>query len=152
MVAAGAGGASDQMARMMQSSRAAVLVIAFLATFTAPLTEEVVYRGILYSAFQRSLGVAPAVFFVTLIFAGVHFYEYWGSPSTILLICFLSLVLTLVRVRAKSLLPCFILHTLINGTQSLLSILQTFVLPHLERAQDAPQNASALHFFNSLFR
>lgn len=139
----------NQLIRLMRSSHGAVLVIAFLATFTAPLTEEVVYRGVLYSAFQRTFGVPIAVVFVTLVFAGVHFYQYWGSPSTIFLICFLSLVLTLVRVKAKSILPCFILHTLINGTQSIFSILQTFVLPHLENGNE--QNAALIRFFNSIF-
>jgi len=117
----------NDMMRMLRSSRAAVFIVAFLATFTAPLVEEVIYRGILYSAFQRTFGVAPAVFIVTLIFAAVHFYQYWGSPATIFLICFLSLILTLVRVRAKSLLPCIILHTAINGIQSVYLILEPYL-------------------------
>lgn len=117
----------NDMTRILRSSHAAVFAVAFLATFTAPLVEEVVYRGVLYSAFQRSFGVAPAVAVVTLIFAAVHFYQYWGSPSTIFLIILLSLILTLVRVRSKNLLPCIILHTAINGFQSLILILQIFV-------------------------
>jgi membrane protease YdiL (CAAX protease family) len=116
----------NEMARILQSSNAAVYAVAFLATFTAPLVEEVIYRGILYSAFQRTFGVIAAVASVTLIFASVHFLQYWGSPGTIFVICFLSLVLTLVRVRTKNLLPCIILHTLINGIQSIVLVGQTF--------------------------
>lgn len=139
----------NEVLRMLRTSHAVVYAFAFLATFTAPLVEEVVYRGILYPAFQRSFGIAPAVFFVTLVFAAVHFYQYWGSPSTLFLICFLSLVLTLVRVRAKNLLPCFILHTLINGIQSILLVIQTF-LP--AEATGAPnQIGSAVQFFNHIF-
>jgi membrane protease YdiL (CAAX protease family) len=128
----------NELARILRSSQAAVFAVAILATFTAPLAEEVVYRGILYSAFQRTFGVAPAVIIVTMIFAGVHFLQYWGSPGTIFLICFLSLVLTLVRVYSKNLLPCIILHTIINGVQAILLVAQTF-LP------SEPKAAAVIH-------
>jgi membrane protease YdiL (CAAX protease family) len=73
----------------------------------------------LYSAIQRSIGVGWAVLIVTALFAGVHFWQYWGSPGTIILICLLSLILTLIRVRTNNLLPCVVLHTIFNGLQSL---------------------------------
>lgn len=133
----------NDMARILRSSRAAVFAVAFLATFTAPLVEEVVYRGIMYSAFQRAFGVAPAVFIVTLIFAAVHFYQYWGSPSTIFLIVFLSLILTLVRVRSKNLLPCIILHTAINGIQSVALILE----PYLNFGSANESHAALFHLW-----
>lgn len=117
----------NEMIRLLQSSRVAVYIIAFLATFTAPIVEEVVYRGLLFSALQRSAGVILAVLIVTILFAGVHFFQYWGSPGTIVLICLLSLILTLVRYKTKSLLPCIILHTLINGLQSLFLVLAPLV-------------------------
>lgn len=129
----------NEMLRIIHSSQAATFVVAFMATFTAPLVEEVVYRGVLYSAFQRSFGVAPAVLIVTAVFASVHFVQYWGSPATIFLICFLSLVLTLVRVVSKNLLPCIILHTAINGIQSIGLILQSF-------APTNPSTAAASSF------
>jgi uncharacterized protein len=117
----------NEMTRLLASSRSVVFVIAFLATFSAPLVEEVVYRGLLYSALRRNVGVALTIIIVTAMFAGVHFFQYWGSPGTILLICLLSLILTLVRYRTKSLLPCIILHTLINGFQSLFLILAPYM-------------------------
>lgn len=108
----------NEMIRILRSSRNVVYLVAVLATFTAPLVEEVIYRGILYSAVQRSVGIGWAVLIVTALFAGVHFLQYWGSPGTIILICLLSLILTLIRVRTNNLLPCFILHTVFNGLQS----------------------------------
>ena len=133
----------NELLRILRSSPAVVYVIAFLATFTAPIVEEVIYRGILYSAFQRTFGVVLAVIFVTAIFASVHFFQYWGSPSTIFLICFLSLILTLVRVYSKNLLPCIILHTIINGIQSIILVLQTF-MPDLIPIQN---KAEAIFFW-----
>ena len=132
----------NDLLKILRSSRAAVFVIAFLATFTAPLVEEVVYRGVLYSALQKSLGVTAGVVLTTLFFAVVHVPQYYPSYSTIFLIVLLSLVLTLVRVRTKNLLPCVILHTIFNGVQSLLIILQ----PYFENnAQE--KTASFVHFF-----
>jgi membrane protease YdiL (CAAX protease family) len=109
----------NELIRILRSSRTVVYFVAFMATFTAPIVEEVIYRGILYSAVQRSLGIGWAIFIVTALFAGVHFYQYWGSPGTIILIVLLSLILTLIRVRTNNLLPCIILHTIFNGIQSL---------------------------------
>lgn len=117
--------------QMLQSSRTAVYLVAFFATFTAPLVEEVVYRGILYSAFQRKTGVTYAVAIITALFALVHVPQYSKdfSPDlvSISMIILLSLTLTLVRVRTGNLLPCIILHTVFNGTQSLLLILQPYL-------------------------
>jgi len=130
----------NDLLRILRSSRMAVFAIVILATFTAPLVEEVVYRGILYSAFQRRVGVAWAVVIVTLMFAAVHVPQYWGSPGTILLICLLSLVLTLIRVKTDNLLPCIIMHTIFNGIQSLLLIAE----PYLPKAESTVQEQAAL--------
>jgi hypothetical protein len=109
----------NELMRILRSSRTTVYFVAFMATFTAPLVEEVIYRGLLYSAIQRSLGVGSAVVIVTALFAGVHFWQYWGSPGTIVSICLLSLIITLIRVRTDNLLPCVVFHTIFNGLQSL---------------------------------
>ena len=127
----------NDLLRILKSSRAAVYVVAFMATFTAPLVEEVVYRGILYSAFQRTVGVPLSILFVTFLFALVHVPQYYPSYSTIFLICLLSLVLTLVRARTGNLLPCIALHTVFNGTQSLLLIVQPFIEKYVENQQPA---------------
>jgi membrane protease YdiL (CAAX protease family) len=116
----------NELTRILQSSRAAVFVVAFMATFTAPLIEEVIYRGVLYSAFQRSIGVWPAVSFVTLIFALVHVPQYYESPTTLSLLLVLSLVLTLMRAYSGNLLPCIIFHTIVNGVQSAALILEPY--------------------------
>lgn len=121
----------NDLLRILRSSRSVVYVVAFMATFTAPVVEEVIYRGLLFSAFQRTFGVPLAVLIVTLLFALVHVPQYLPSYSTIFLICLLSLILTLIRVRTGSLLPCIILHTIFNGLQSLFLILEPF-LPKME--------------------
>lgn len=117
--------------QMLKSSRAAVYLVAFFATFTAPLVEEVVYRGVLYSAFQRRLGKIFAVILVTVLFAAVHVPQYSQNLDpdygTILTLCIVSLILTLIRVRAENLLPCIVLHTIFNGVQSVLLVFEPYL-------------------------
>lgn len=113
--------------KILRSSRAAVFVIAFMATFTAPLVEEVIHRGILYSAFQRSVGKTWAVVIVTTMFAGIHVYQYFPNILSISLIFLLSFILTMVRARTGNLLPCIVLHTVFNGAQSLLLIFEPYI-------------------------
>jgi uncharacterized protein len=117
----------NELIRILKSSRTAVYLVAFMATFTAPLVEEVVYRGILYSAFQRTFGVTIAVISVTLLFAVVHVPQYYPSYSTIFLLTVLSLILTLIRVRTDNLLPCIILHTIFNAIQSAALIIEPYI-------------------------
>ena len=117
----------NDLIRILKSSKWALYTIAILAVFTAPIVEEVIYRGILYSAFQRSVGTFAAIALVTFLFALVHVPQYWPSYSTIFLLTLLSLILTLTRVYSGNLLPCIILHTLFNAFQSALMIAE----PHL---------------------
>jgi membrane protease YdiL (CAAX protease family) len=114
----------NDLIRILQSSRSAVYLVAVVATLTAPLVEEVVYRGILYSAFQRAFGIPAAFVLVTALFALVHVPQYYPSYSTIFLLTVLSLTLTAIRVKSNNLLPCVILHTLFNGLQSIFLILR----------------------------
>ena len=117
---------------IVKSSRTAAYMIAFLATFTAPLVEEVVYRGIMYSAFQRSIGVWKSVALVTFLFAVIHVPQYINDAVAIIVVLILSLVLTSIRVYSKNLLPCIVLHFVFNGIQSAVIILEPFITKYTE--------------------
>ncbi|MGE3465843.1 MAG: lysostaphin resistance A-like protein [Pyrinomonadaceae bacterium] len=117
----------NDLIRILRSSRSAVYIVAFVATFTAPFVEEVVYRGILYSAFQRTVGTTGGFLLVTFLFALVHVPQYYPSYSTIFLLTLLSVILTLVRVKTGSLLPCIILHTFFNGLQSIFLLIEPLI-------------------------
>jgi membrane protease YdiL (CAAX protease family) len=119
--------------------------LAFLATFTAPFVEEVVYRGVRYSAFQRTFGVVLAVISVTVLFAAVHVPQYYPSYVTIALLTFLSLILTLVRVRTRNLLPCVVLHFMFNAIQSFSLVLEPYLPQNPAELPDA--TTTILRFF-----
>ena len=177
----------NDFVKMLRSSRTVVFIVAILATFSAPIVEEVVYRGVLYSAFQKTMGtpigtglqyiggfsffassfarlrkvnllrslksaietvqryfhIHLAVFLVTAVFAIVHYPQYWGDYSTLITLTFLSLVITLIRVKTNNLLPCIIFHFVVNGIQSVLLILQ----PYLPESLDATKPAEAFYYF-----
>jgi uncharacterized protein len=117
----------NDLLRILRSSREAVYLVAIMATFTAPIVEEVIYRGVVYSAFQRSMGVTAAFLLVTALFAVVHVPQYYPSVSTIVLLTLLSVTLTAIRVFSGNLLPCIILHTLFNGFQSIMLIIEPWL-------------------------
>jgi membrane protease YdiL (CAAX protease family) len=126
----------DDLTRIAMSSRAALYSIAIMAVFTAPIVEEVIYRGLLYSAFQRKVGAFFSVILVTALFTSVHIPQYWENPSKIALIAGLSLVLTLMRAASGNLLPAIILHTMFNSISALQMVLEPY-LKTLEKT-DAP--------------
>lgn len=144
------GEVENEFEKMLNNSRTAVYLVAFFATFTAPLVEEVTYRGLLYSAFQRKFGIPLAVFLVTLLFTAVHIPQYSSSNvpdfAPILTLLIVSLTLTLIRVRTGNLLPCIVMHTVFNGIQSILLIIQPF-LP--ENIVTTPEHSAAFISFLS---
>lgn len=120
------GGNKTQLDVLVESSIPARLATAFVAVFTAPLVEELVYRGVLYSAVERALGRAVAIGSVALLFAGVHVYQYINNVSVIVVITLLSFTLTLIRAYTRKLLPSFVVHLIFNGVQSVIIALSPF--------------------------
>jgi membrane protease YdiL (CAAX protease family) len=121
------GGEKTQLDQLIESSIQARVATAFLAVATGPLIEELVYRGVLYPAIARVLGVGAAITIVSLLFAGVHFYQYKNNLAVIAVIALLSVVLTVVRAVTGKLLPSFVIHFVFNGLQSVLLLLQPFL-------------------------
>jgi uncharacterized protein len=109
-------------AELLRSSRQVRVAVAVLATLSAPIVEEVIYRGVLFSALRSRTGVAVAVGLVTMLFAGVHFLQYSGAWVTISGLIFLSLILTVVRARTGSILPSVTIHFVNNAFFSLLIV------------------------------
>lgn len=121
------GGPQTQVERIIQSSRATAFMLAFLAVATAPLVEETVYRGVMYPAFKRSIGMTGAIIVVSGLFAVGHVYQYWPNFGVISAIVLLSIALTVVRAVTGRLLPCFIIHLVFNGIQAVEIVLSPYL-------------------------
>ena len=144
------GGQKTELDRILESSRAAAVTVAIIAVATAPLVEEMIYRGLLYSAFQRALGQWAAVILVSAMFAGLHVVQYWPNAGAISSITLLSVVLTLIRARTGSLLPCVVVHLVFNGITSVIIILEPYLRAAFElwRQDPVKKTITFLHFLN----
>jgi membrane protease YdiL (CAAX protease family) len=118
-----------QLEQIINSSLAARYTISFLAVFTAPVVEELIYRGVLYAPLQRLLGMPWAVVLVLCLFTLIHVPQYWPNTGVIVAVGLLSIVLTIIRAYSGRLLPCIVIHFVFNGIQAVLLILE----PHLHR-------------------
>ena len=120
------GGSKTDLDLLVESSLPARFATAFVAVFTAPLVEEMIYRGVVYSAVEQALGRAVAIGAVSLLFAGVHVFQYKNNIAVIIVITLLSFTLTFVRAYTGKLLPSFVIHLVFNGIQSVVIVLAPF--------------------------
>lgn len=89
-----------------------------IATLWVPLAEEIVFRGWLFKALQRTRpGVWLALPVTTLIFALMHSFY---SPGGVLVIALLGALLGWLRWRYDQLALCVIAHALYNALTLLL--------------------------------
>ncbi len=95
------------------------LSLALAATFGAPIAEEIVYRGVFYSALDKSIGKTAAITIITILFWGVHVAQYYKSIATLVAVLILSFVLTYLRAWSGKLLPCIAVHFVFNGIQGI---------------------------------
>lgn len=145
------GGSKTQLDILMESSTQARLATAFIAFATAPLVEELIYRGVLYSALEKTVGVTIAVIIVSIMFAGVHVLQYYNNISVIAVITLLSISLTLVRAYSGKLLPSVVIHLVFNGVQSAILALQPYLDGIDKNVPPAPGFTSLTHLLHHLF-
>jgi membrane protease YdiL (CAAX protease family) len=130
------GGSKTQMDLLVESSMAARVATALVAVVTAPLVEEVIYRGALYTPLERAAGKTVSVVIVSLLFAGVHVVQYSQNVGVILVITILSFTLTLSRAISGSLIPPFLIHLVFNGIQAVFIILSPFIEKYLPKGDE----------------
>jgi uncharacterized protein len=121
------GGEKTDLDLLIESSLYTRIATAFIAFATAPLVEEIVYRGVIYPAIEKVLGMGVAITVVSLLFAGVHVFQYRTNIAVIVVITLLSITLTVARAVTGRLLRSFIIHLIFNGVQSVLIVLSPFI-------------------------
>lgn len=123
------GGTPTKLDQIINSSLATRYTLAALAVFTAPLVEELIYRGVLYAALHRLAGVWPAVVVVLGVFTLIHVPQYWPNLGVIAAVGLLSVALTIIRAYSGRLLPCIVIHLVFNGIQAVVLIIE----PHITK-------------------
>ncbi len=95
-------------------NREAALLLAGFGILVAPLVEEVIFRGFLFGAVERSWGVRPAVWTTAVLFGAIHVPQLRGGEPHVLAIFVVGLVLSWVRGRTGSLAPPYYMHLAYN--------------------------------------
>jgi uncharacterized protein len=96
-----------------------VVVAAFVVCVLAPLAEEFLFRGFVFTAL-RGWGVAVAAVISGLIFGGIHVTNYLGedwrlAAASLVTLSVFGVILALLFWRTGSLLPCIALHAINNS-------------------------------------
>ena len=85
-------------------------IVAWITTvIMAPVLEEIVFRGLMYTRLKKGLPVIAAAIFTSLVFGTVHGTVIWAIYTFIF-----SLVLIWVFERFQSLTACILLHMAYN--------------------------------------
>jgi len=107
--------------------------LAFLGIFVAPFVEELFFRGFLYPALARKLGVAAAIIFTAAPFALLHEQQLAHAWIPLLLLFVIGSILTFFRAKTKSLAIPVLMHAGYNSTLFVLLFIGTQGFRHMER-------------------
>jgi len=99
----------------------------------APFIEELFFRGFLYPALARPLGVAAAVILTSVPFTLMHGSQLSFAWAPMLMLLIVGLALGLVRARTKSLAPSVLIHIGYNTTLFVMLFIDTGGFRHLEK-------------------
>lgn len=91
-------------------------MLAIFGVTVAPMMEELFFRGFLYPALARPLGITVSVLITSALFALIHSSQLAAAWAPLLLLFLVGIVLTMVRVRTGSVVPGFLLHAAYNFT------------------------------------
>jgi len=91
-------------------------LLAIFGVALAPLVEELFFRGFLYPALARPLGVQASVILTAAGFAVVHQGQLAHAWVPLTWLFIVGTVLTVVRARTKSVATCVIIHVTYNLT------------------------------------
>ena len=102
----------EQMRQYLNFDQPATLIImGVLAVILAPLAEEFVFRGMLFGAFHKTIGVVGSAVLLSALWSVMH----WGYSSQNLLALFLlGLLFAYITWRTGSLWPAIVGHTANN--------------------------------------
>lgn len=118
--------------RYFRDATGAYLMAAFGVTF-APLVEELFFRGFMYPALARRLGMIASVVITAALFACIHSSQLASAWAPLLLLFIVGVVLTVVRARTGSVAAAFLTHIGYNGTLFTLLYLASDHFRHLEK-------------------
>ena len=95
---------------MADAGPTGLMFVLFSACFVAPITEEILYRGVLFRSLSNHMGAFAAAFVSAVVFSSVHFYDLQGFIS----VAMFGFVCALLYRATGSLTTVMALHVLYN--------------------------------------
>lgn len=92
-----------------------IVTFFFLALITAPLIEEIIFRGYFYHVIKQWAGSRWALYAISLTFAVLHVGQYWGDWLAIAMVGVLGFTLTILRAWTGTTLASVVTHYVYNG-------------------------------------
>lgn len=112
---------ANQISSQINQLHGASLVVAILAiSISAPVVEEVFFRGLVYRSLRNRLSVLPAALIAGVMFGFVHITGY--PLVTLPVKALFGVIACLLYERTGSLLPGIALHSLVDATSVDLSL------------------------------
>jgi uncharacterized protein len=99
-----------------------MIVALIVAVVMAPLVEEILFRGLLFQALRRRVGLWPAALLSTAIFAVIHVEIVFSQPVALAGLSALGVFLAWAFHRTGSLVVPILGHAVFNGMSVLLAI------------------------------
>jgi len=106
-------------------TRASAFAMMFFGIVVAPPVEELFFRGFLYPALARPLGVIFSVILTAAGFAMLHASQLALAWAPLLIIFIVGAVLTVVRAYTKSVAATVIIHMAYNATILAMALIST---------------------------
>ena len=100
------------------SSRAAAWLIIAASLLVAPLVEELIFRGYIYTVLEGVWGMPAAVLASGLLFGAIHFPQLHPGYFQMGLLCVVGIVFSWARARTGTLFASVLLHFGYNATLS----------------------------------
>ncbi len=103
---------------VQEGDKRQLLLFGLTAIVLAPVTEEIIFRGVFFGGLAARWGFLPAALGSSLVFGGVHF-----SLSALFPLFLVGLVLCYLYRRTGSIYPPMIYHAIFNGVTLLIVLL-----------------------------
>ena len=107
-------------------------VLAAFGILVAPVAEELFFRGLLYPALARPLGVMLATLLTSAFFALIHSEQLAHAWVPMLLLFTVGTILTVARAKTKSVAVSVLIHMAYNSTLFTLLYIATQGFRHME--------------------
>lgn len=111
---------------------ASAYALSAFGILVAPFVEELFFRGFLFPALARPLGLIPATFLTAAGFALIHGEQLARAWIPLLLLFGVGTILTLARARTKSVAVSVLMHIGYNSTLFTLLYIATHGFRHME--------------------